>query len=258
MAIPKDCKRLAEVDFALSAINEACNRENNKKTRIDSRHPSLLHTWWARRPLASCRALLLGLLLPDPTDPNCPTEFKRAAREILRQTRTVGNADAELQRALLKFIAEFSEMEFAEQSAFLATARELVKVTHDENPQIFDPFSGGGSIPLEALRLGCDVTASELNPVAWLLLKIGLDWSARYGLELLDLFEQWSGWVLEEIKKRLDALYPMDNENRRPLAYLWARTVQCETPGCGVTVPLVRSLTLSQAIHYRTLFELRG
>jgi putative DNA methylase len=80
--IPKECRRLAEVDFPLASVNEACVRENNRKTRVDSGHLSLLHSWWARRPLASCRAVLLALLLPDPTDPRCPERFKETARSL--------------------------------------------------------------------------------------------------------------------------------------------------------------------------------
>jgi len=246
--IPKDCKRLAEVDFALSAVNDACVEENNRKTRINSGHISLLHAWWARRPLASCRAMLLTLLLPDPCDQLCPAEFKEAARKALQQHKKVGPKDADLQKALLAFVADIANWDIVRVADYVSTARELVKAAYgDDPPHVWDPFSGGGSIPLEGLRLRCDVTAGELNPVAWLLLKITLEWCGRKGPELADLFEEWAEWTLREAKKRLTEYYPPDAQGRMPLAYLWARTVRCEAAGCGATIPLVRNLWLSQA-----------
>ena len=245
--IPKECRRLAEIDFALSAVNDACVRENNIKTRVDSGHISLLHSWWARRPLASCRSLLLTLLLPDPTDSHCPESFKAVARKELQQFRRIGPSDADLLRALLVFVAELAEWDLVNKGGYVSTARKLIQAAHGAMPHVFDPFSGGGSIPLEGLRLGCEVTASELNPVAWLQLKIALEWCGRKGAELADLFESWSEWVLNETEKQLAQYYPPDAEKRKPLAYLWARTVKCEAAGCGATIPLVRNLWLSQA-----------
>ena len=243
--IPKDCKRLAEVDFPLSAVNDACVAENNRKTRVDSGHISLLHAWWARRPLASCRSLLLTLLLPDPCDPLCPAEFKTAARQALQQHRKVGPKDADLQKAMLAFVADIANWDIVRVSGYVSTARELVKAAYIGAPHVYDPFSGGGSIPLEAQRLGCEVTAGELNPVAWLLLKIALEWCGRKGPELANLFEEWAEWTLNEAEKRLVEYYPADAQRRKPLAYLWARTVQCEAAGCGATIPLIRNLVLS-------------
>jgi adenine-specific DNA methylase len=244
--IPQECKRLAEVDFALAAVNDACVRENNRKTRVDSGHLSLLHSWWARRPLASCRAVLLALLLPDPTDPRCPERFKEVARRELQKIRRVGGGDTELRRALLSFVAEMADWELVGKGAYVSTAKELILAAYGSPPHVFDPFAGGGSIPLEALRLGCEVTASELNPVPWLLLKIALEWCGRRGPELAAEFEKWSDWVLSETALRLAPYYPTDREKRKPLAYLWARTVRCEAPGCGVVIPLVRNLWLSE------------
>jgi putative DNA methylase len=245
--IPKECKRLAEIDFPLLAVNNACMRENNRKTRVESGHISLLHSWWARRPLASCRAMLLTLLLPDPTDPHCPSSFKDTARKELGQFRKVGASDAELQQALLTFVGELADWDLVGKIRFVSAAQKLIQVAHDGWPHVFDPFSGGGSIPLEGLRLGCEVTASELNPVAWLLLKIALEWCGRKGAELSRLFEEWAEWTLKEAEKLLVEYYPADEQKRKPLAYLWARTVRCEAPGCGVVIPLVRNLWLSEA-----------
>lgn len=245
--IPKECKRLAEVDFPLTAVNQACRKENNTKSRLNSEHPSLFHTWWARRPLASSRAALLSLLLPDPEDENCPVDFLSKAPRILSGWRTIGKSRKELQEALVAFVAEAAENDLIKTGRYLAIARELVKLAHGDALHLFDPFSGGGSIPIEADRLGCEVTASDLNPVPWLLLKIALEWVPRYGVKLVEAFHHWSDWMIQETERRLSRLYPADQEGRPTLAYLWARTVRCEASGCGVTIPLITNLWLSES-----------
>ncbi|MBC7347979.1 MAG: DUF1156 domain-containing protein, partial [Clostridia bacterium] len=162
--IPKGCKRLAEVDFPIALVSKHAVREKS----IRYGHPSTLHLWWARRPLAACRAMLLALLWPDPCDPLCPEEFKRRARELLRpiQGRT-GPTDEDLRKALLRFIGDFANWDLSANANYLEASRELVKAAHDGVPPlVVDPFAGGGSIPLEALRVGCDALASDLNPVA--------------------------------------------------------------------------------------------
>ena len=97
--IPRDCKRLAEVDFPIAEVSKHAAREKS----IRHGHPSALHLWWARRPLASSRAVLLALLLPDPCDPHCPESFKRHARTILAELQQRPAPDAELQKALLGY-----------------------------------------------------------------------------------------------------------------------------------------------------------
>jgi adenine-specific DNA methylase len=88
--IPKECKRLAEVDFPIAEVSKHAAREKS----IRHGHPSTLHLWWARHPLAACRAMLLGLLLPDPCDPHCPGDFKEKARQLLPRTSgSVGPRD---------------------------------------------------------------------------------------------------------------------------------------------------------------------
>jgi putative DNA methylase len=150
--IPRECKRLAEVDFPIAAVSKHAVREKS----INHGHPSTLHLWWARRPLASCRAMLLALLLPDPCDPFCPVDFKARAREFLRpMPGRLGNSDEDLRDALLRFIVDFANWDNVANAAFLEAGRGLVNAAHpEETPLIVDPFAGGGSIPLEALRLG--------------------------------------------------------------------------------------------------------
>ncbi len=248
--IPKDCKRLAEVDFPIAVVSRHAAREKS----IRHGHPSTLHLWWARRPLASSRAVLLGLLLPDPCDPQCPKDFKKKARELLPRVQgNVGPADEDLQKALLKFIGDFANWDFAATPAYLEVGRALVQAAHpDETPLVVDPFAGGGSIPLEALRLGCEAFASDLNPVACLILKVMLEniprethrRGAANAESLADELRRVGKEIKEKAEKELAALYPKDPDGATPIAYLWARTVRCEAPNCGAEIPLVRSFWL--------------
>ena len=109
-----------------------------------------MHLWWARRPLATCRAMLLALLLPDPADLHCPAEFKVRAREILKPVPgRVGTSDEELREALLRFIGDFTSWDHAASPTFVSAGRELVKAAYPgDTPLVVDPFAGGGSIPL--------------------------------------------------------------------------------------------------------------
>src|SRR5438045_2284595 len=103
--IPKECKRLAEVDFPIAVVSAHSAREKS----IQQGHPSTLHLWWARRPLAACRAMLMALLLPDPCDPNCPKDFKKQARNILPRVQGVpGATDLKLRNELLRFVGDFA------------------------------------------------------------------------------------------------------------------------------------------------------
>lgn len=142
--IPKDCKRLAEVDLPIAEVSRHAAREKS----IRHGHPSTLHLWWARRPLASCRAMLLGLLWPDPCDPLCPAEFKATARELLPRVQgQMGATDEDLRKALLEFIGDFANWDRAANISYLEVSRVLVKAAHGEEPPlVVDPFAGGGSV----------------------------------------------------------------------------------------------------------------
>ena len=246
--IPKECKRLAEVDFPIAEVSRHAAREKS----IRHGHPSTLHLWWARRPLASSRAVLMALLLPDPCDPHCPEEFKTRAKELLlamwggrqgwvSQVKT----DDGLRQVLLRFIADFANWDNAAKTEYLETGRGLVQAAHPEQtPLVVDPFAGGGSIPLEALRLGCDAFASDLNPVACLILKVMLEDIPRHGPGLADELRKAGAEIKAQAEKELADLYPKDPDGATPIAYLWARTVRCESPNCGAEIPLMRSMWL--------------
>ena len=246
--IPLSCKRLADVDFPIAEVSRHAAREKS----IRHGHPSTLHLWWARRPLASSRAVLLALLLPDPCDPCCPPEFKARARELLLAMRErasgLGAAvatDGGLRRALLKFIADFANWDNAAKPEYLEAGRGLVRAAHPaETPLVVDPFASGGSIPLEALRLGCEAFASDLNPVACLILKVMLEdispLRAGAGRRTAPgrRGNQGPG------RKGAGRPVPKDPDGATPIAYLWAHTVCCEAPNCGAEIPLMRSMWL--------------
>jgi adenine-specific DNA methylase len=158
-----------------------------------------------------------------------------------------------LRKALLDFIADFSNWDNSTRKEYLETARSLTQSAHEAlggapgtRPLVADPFAGGGSIPLEALRVGADAFASDLNPVAVLLNKVVLEYIPKYGQQLADEVRKWGKWIKDEAEKELAQFYPKDPDGATPIAYLWARTVTCEGPGCGAEVPLMRSLWLAK------------
>ncbi len=283
-------KRLIEVDLPIARISAHARREKS----IRHGHISTLHIWWARRPLAACRAVICAALWPDPADPLCPQAFREAAiRHIIgvcqaglsgahhrreanscsdrlarrawragkrlrpttlaarsERTRPIG---ASLRFCLLDFIADFANWDNSTVPAYLETARALTQAAHEAlggepgtRPLVVDPFAGGGSIPLEALRVGADAFASDLNPVAVLLNKVVLEYIPKYGQKLADEVRKWGEWIKEQAEKELAEFYPKDPDGATPIAYLWARTIRCEGPGCGAEVPLMRSLWLAK------------
>jgi putative DNA methylase len=280
-------QRLIEVDLPIKRISAHARREKS----IRHGHISTLHIWWARRPLASCRAVICAALWPDPADPLCPQSFRDAANgaitafarkvcgqgkigtanlsatcseeslhrwEVLAKPGQELDAKDEAHRnvlrfALLDFIADFANWDNSTVPEYLETARALTQAAHEAlggepgtRPLVVDPFAGGGSIPLEALRVGADAFASDLNPVAVLLNKVVLEYIPKYGQTLADEVRRSGRWVREQAQKELAQFYPKDPDNANPIAYLWTRTVACEGPGCGAEIPLMRSLWLAK------------
>jgi adenine-specific DNA methylase len=236
------------------------SRHSAREKSIRHGHPSTLHLWWARRPLAACRAVLMALLLPDPCDENCPADFKEKARELLPPVQgRPGPSDKDLREALLRFIGDFANWDNAAVPKYLTAARGLVKAAHpEETPLVVDPFAGGGSIPLEALRLACEAFASDLNPVACLILKTLLEDIPRHGPELAEELRRAGEEIKAAAEKELAQFYPPDPDGAKPSAYLWARTVRCEAPNCGAEIPLVRSFWLSKKIKRRRALRYRA
>lgn len=313
-------KRLIEVDLPIREISAHARREKS----IRHGHISTLHIWWARRPLAACRAVLCASLWPDPADDACPQGFRDAAavaicyfadqvqhdeklavlcknhwsRWIRTNPTSLRSSDpacwADMRYALLDFIADFANWDASTLPVFLDMARLLTQAAHMSlngmwpeepclapngnlseafsslevqikdfpRPLVVDPFAGGGAIPLEALRVGADVFASDLNPVAVLLNKVVLEYIPKYGntrIEskdvegnpivfngLAEAMQYWGNWIKEQALKDLVMFYPKDSDNAITVAYLWARTIICEGPACGAEIPLLRNLQLTR------------
>jgi putative DNA methylase len=255
-------KKLIEVALPLEAINVASAREKS----IRHGHPSTLHLWWARRPLAACRAVIFTSLVDDPDDPHAPPDFVAACKELPKGKNATAE-DTPRQR-LFDFIERLVTWEATTDEKILNTARELIRLSTDGNPPpLLDPFAGGGSIPLEAQRLGLEAHASDLNPVAVMINKAlieippkfanqppvnprdrqkmgsGAGWKGAAGLAA-DV-RYYGEWMRERAYEKIGHLYPEMN-GETVIAWLWARTVKCPNPACGAQMPLVSSFWLSK------------
>lgn len=250
--VPK--RKLIEVALPLEAIN----RESAREKSIRHGHPSTLHLWWARRPLAAARAVLFAQLVDDPS--SNPQEFP--TEELQRKER----------ERLHKLIERLVVWENIRDEKLLAEAHaEILKSTEDNPPPILDPFAGGGTIPLEAQRLGLEAHASDLNPVAVLINKALIEIPPKFSgqppvspdVAKDQLTHPWPGatglaedvrrygqWMRDEAEKRIGHLYPKatlpDGSQATVIAWIWARTVTCPNPACGIAMPLVRSWWLGK------------
>ena len=274
-------KKLIEVDLPLDDINREAAHEKSTSRRG---HSSTLHQWWARRPLAACRAVIFASLVDDPA--SCRDEYP--TEELQREQR---NKLHDIIRRLVKW--ENSNDEKLLTAARYEIARSVAR-TNDESPPnprdvlaylrdkaqpIYDPFCGGGSIPAEAQRLGLKAIGSDLNPVAVIITKGLIEISPRFANHspinpnsdpmgmtvgmgkrkrslpwrgasgLADDVRYYGRWMREEAYKRIGHLYPKvklsDGGDSNVIAWLWCRTVPCPNPACGVTMPLVRTFQLS-------------
>jgi putative DNA methylase len=266
-------KRLIEYNLPLAEISEASAREKYMRHG----HPSTLHIWWARRPLASSRATAFAALIEDP-----------------------GEDHPEEREELLDLIKRITPWEAVKDgnSADIKRATELILKQYGQPPRVLDPFAGGGSIPLEALRLGCETYASDYNPVAVFIEKATLEWPQKFGikvelprevvegetddarqLELGDagdtvkvnllayLVEKWANIILEEARAEIGRFHPTESadalvgsretteeEGWIPVGYLWARTIPCQNPVCGAEIPLIKQFWLARKKNKRIAY----
>jgi putative DNA methylase len=246
-------RKLIEVALPLQAINEASAREKS----IRHGHPSTLHLWWARRPLAACRAVLFAQLVDDPSahPDRFPTE---EAQERERER-------------LFDLITELVQWENSANERILERARAEIRNSIGEDlPPVMDPFAGGGSIPLEAQRLGLRAHAGDLNPVAVMICKALIELPSKFSgrppvsksHELSLVGGSWPGarglavdvrhygeWMLERARSQIGHLYPAatlpNGSEAAVIAWLWSRTVICPNPACVGRAPLLRSFVLS-------------
>lgn len=244
-------KKLIETSLPLEAINAASAREKS----IRHGHPSTLHLYWARRPLATARAVLFAQLVDDPA--SRPEEFP-----------TVEAQDAERAR-LHDLMSRLVVWENSSDTALREQARaEIRRSNGGAIPAVVDPFAGGGSIPLEAQRLGCRAEASDLNPLAVLINKALIDIPPRFGGRtpahpgaadqpgyrgaegLAEDVRFYGRWMRDEAERRIGHLYPKvrapGGTEHTVIAWIWARTVTSPNPANPIKVPLVRSWWLSK------------
>jgi adenine-specific DNA methylase len=218
---------LIEEGLPFEAINQASHRE---KSGNSPDHPRRLHLWWARRPLAMSRAIVLGSVLPDPGDDASRRRVYQAleACSLFKDTSAQKNIEP---------------------------LRELVRDAYPgAPPKVLDCFAGGGAIPLEALRLGCDTTAVDLNPVAHLIERSMLEFPQRFGTpdqrgnnSLSEDVKHWGEWVAQRAQQAVGHLYPTQDDETQPLLWFWARTMPCHNPSCAIELPLVTTWWLARS-----------
>jgi putative DNA methylase len=255
---------LIETAFPLQKVSAESVREKN----IRHGHISTLHIWWSRKPLAASRASILAALLPD--DPATRHEHLK----------------------LIEQLAPWEAVANGGSPSLLQRARALIRAAFGGRaPRVLDPFAGGGSIPLEAMRLGCETYALDYNPVAVLLNRCVLEYPTRFGapdsvpsvplpprddstpsplLEdaptrspLLLAVQAWGDWVLRQAQKGgahggapLQDFYPPDPDGSIPVGYYWMRTIPCQNPTCGAEIPLTANWWLAKKDNKRVALKI--
>ncbi len=285
-------RRLIEEAFPLKKVSTDSKHEkrpsikkvfedSEQQKKVRREHISTLHIWPARRPLAACRAVTIATLLPDPAD--APQKIRD------EYTRLSGSPLPDRQRDYLCNNLIASLTRWGDENGHgnwdtkdnkgrwvnkLRIARELIAMAYNgQPPKVLDMFAGGGAIPLEAMRLGCEVTANDYNPIAWFILKCTLEHPQRLsgktaplpnlnlnekpelkGGDLIDHVRLWGQWVLENARKELTQYYPTI-DNKPTVAYLWARTIPCQDQKkCGATIPLLKTLWMCKKAE-KTLLD---
>jgi putative DNA methylase len=256
-------RKLIEVTLPLEAIN----RESAREKSVRRGHPSTIHLWWARRPLAACRAVLFASLVDDPSahPDRFPTE---AAQETER-------------KRLFAIIEELVKWDNSNDARVLDAAKAEIAASSDGvPPSVLDPFCGGGSIPLEAQRLGLVAHASDINPVAVLITKALIEIPPKFtGLPPVNPGAEapalggWSGvsglaadvryygrWMSDQAEVELARNYPLaptpkGQVPRTVIAWIWARTCLCPNPVCSARMPLVNSFVMRNTPSGRTWME---
>jgi putative DNA methylase len=218
-------RALIEEELPLEQVNKQSGLEKN----IRHGNISTMHLWWARRPLAMSRAVVFASLVPNPED---DADRKQLLDTIARTASfAVASGDSGRMRPLRDAIS---------------------RAWPNDRPKVLDCFAGGGAIPLEAARLGCEVTATDINPVAYLIQRCVLEYPAKYGghdnrgaRPFVDDFVRWAEWVKLHADERLAPVFPRpERATARVAAYFWARTIPCADPNCGRIIPIISSRKL--------------
>lgn len=256
-------RKLIEVSLPLEDINAESAREKS----IRHGHPSTLHLWWARRPLAAARAVLFAQLVDDPS--SHPELFPTEEEQKKERERLHG---------IIRRLVVWENIN--DEGLYREAREEILKSTGGNPPAILDPFAGGGTIPLEAQRLGLEAHASDLNPVPVLINKALIEIPPKFAGQppvfpgaaesrlgpwpratgLAEDVRRYGEWMRKQAQERIGHLYPkaqipalgLDGEptgkttEATVIAWIWARTVTCPNPACGIRMPLVRSWWLSK------------
>ncbi len=272
MATERHCKKLIEVSLPLETINVACVEEKFIRTG----HPANLHQWWSRKPLVAARAVLFASLVDDPSayldNENGILEERERLFRILEQLARWENSGNQsiMDKARLEIARSLSR----EKDLPVPVGRAaVIKFLHDHAPTVMDPFAGGGSIPLEAQRLGLPAHASDLNPVSVLVNRAMIEIPARFtdrpavhqaktnsmknswtGIEgLVEDVEFYGNWIQKEAEKRLKSLFPKvrlpyryGSGEATVVAWIWAHAIHCPNPACGTEMPLASKWELSK------------
>lgn len=228
-------KRLIEEWLPIAEIGEESMRERRSMTALPPIY--YLHVWWARRPLVASRAAVLASLLPADANRDIfrhvlgihgdPVATKKLIDKAKRTGEDLGLNPYGYRRAFT-YLPSSAEQRWVEAECQRAGIPEL--------PVTLDPTAGGGSIPMESLRLGVKTLSNDLNPVAVLVQKATLEWPAKYGRALIHEFKRLTQRFLELAEPRFQDIYPREEPDTQILGYLWARTIHC--PYCAGRVPL--------------------
>jgi len=222
-------KRFIEESFPVKEISEISANEKNQKQG----HISSLHIWWARRPLACSRATNYAALIPN-------------------------SEDVEEWNKVMDFLVDLSKWNNSLNQNIIGKARkDILKANNGIKPKVLDLFAGGGAIPLEALRLGCESYANDYNPVAILIEKCTLEFPQKFRKKLINLIEKWGLWLIKEVKNAIGSYYQTDlieketffgkfSEDYIVKSYIWARKVRCLNPSCEIEIPLLPQFWLSK------------
>lgn len=250
-------KKLIEVALPLEKINAESAREKS----IRHGHPSTLHLWWARRPLAAARAVIWSSLVDDPS--SHPELFPTEEEQNKERSR------------LFEILENLVKWENSNDEHLLNLAKkEISKSVGNNLPALLDPFAGGGAIPFEAQRLGLEAHAHDLNPVAVMINKAMIEFPAKYaGYAPINqeayaqesfITKKWRGaeglaediryygkWMEKQAQKQIGMYYPpikvpkeQGGGEATVLACVWARTIKCPNPACGCDMPLIRSFNI--------------
>lgn len=223
---------LLENEFPFAELSVICRREKS----IRQGHISTLQQWWARRPLAICRATVFAALCPSPETLAMYPELVERLGQIVPEPGTIS-------AKLAQFTSKLSEWKSSENDQLLQFANTLIMAGRDEVPTVVDTFAGGGSIPLEALRLRVNSLAGELNPVAVTALQVALHFVPSRKQEIIHKYQRVARELEKRIARAVEHLY-QDSNQCIPLAFFWCHTYQC--PSCNIEVPLLHDFWLAK------------